>query len=41
MSGVFRCSDTDWFLFALLLAIAVGFTIVAIFVLRKEHKVKE
>jgi hypothetical protein len=37
MTGVIKCSGIDWFLFALLLAISVLLTIVAIFLLRKEE----
>jgi len=40
MTGVEKCNPVDWFLFALLLLIAIILTIVALLILRKEYQEK-
>jgi uncharacterized membrane protein len=41
MTGIIKCNSIDWFLFALLLGIAVALTIIAMVILSKEIKEKK
>jgi len=38
MTGIIKCSAIDWFLFALLIAIAITLTIVGLFIVRRSIK---
>jgi hypothetical protein len=40
LAGVHKCSATDWFLFFLLISIAITLTIVAVIILKKEYREK-